>query len=227
MSKLGKRDNEQIKGKRSPQQIKADGIFIADLYTRGYTFREIAYNLNLDLVKRNMPYQLSFQMVYVQIKQIMIDWKIQTTKLIDEWITFELAKLDKIERELWDAWESSKTGKQRLWTKSDRRRVKPNDISDNTQLSDVDRIYGELLDSKMIENSSGNPKYLDLLLDVMKKRSEILGYNAPIKLQIQKPAEEDRGITINWNEVPDELLLGMADVLQNAAKVRKEEKEEA
>lgn len=46
--------------------------------------------------------------VYKDLKQLLINWKREHEENIDLYITKELSKLDKIEAELWDAWERSK-----------------------------------------------------------------------------------------------------------------------
>ena len=93
--------------KRTKEQIEFDRAFCADLFLRGYTYRDIADRLNADLEKRKLNYRLTMPMVYYDIQQMLIEWKRNQLETIDQYVTAELQKLDKMEVEAWNAWELS------------------------------------------------------------------------------------------------------------------------
>ena len=103
--------------KRTKEQIAFDRAFCADLFLRGYPYREIAKRLNDDLAKRKMEYRLTESMVYYDIQQLLIAWKRDQLESIDQYVTAELQKLDKMEVEAWNAWELSKQTKTKNKTK--------------------------------------------------------------------------------------------------------------
>lgn len=91
--------------KRTTFQIERDRQDIADKYLQGWTQSRIAEYLNNDA---NRGYQLSRQMISYDLQRIQEDWRESALIDIDEAKTQELAKIDRLEREYWDAWEKSK-----------------------------------------------------------------------------------------------------------------------
>ena len=116
--------------KRSEEQRIYDIRFCSDLFLRGYSYREIADALNRDLSARGMGYTITFQMVYYDLQQCLIEWKRERLDNIDEYVTQELRKLDKMEQQAWEAWEASKTGKMRTKEKTNKGRPIKTDAED-------------------------------------------------------------------------------------------------
>ena len=149
-----------------------------------------------------MNYTICFQMVYYDIQNQLIQWKKERMDNIDDYITQELRKLDKIEVELWDAWNNSKTGKQRL---KERKTGRPLKV-------DLEHNYSET----SVESSAGNPRFLDLLLNVQQRRAKMLGFDAPIKIDMPNMVNINNDAPkYNIGSVPDELLFQVADKLQS------------
>lgn len=95
--------------RRTPEQRENDLVFCTDLFLRGYSYRQISDLLNQRNAKLGLDYAIVPPMrVYKDLKQLLINWKREHEENIDLYITKELSKLDKIEAELWDAWERSK-----------------------------------------------------------------------------------------------------------------------
>ena len=74
MEKLNKGRKPHGYNKRSEEQRIYDVRFCADLFLRGYSYREIADALNRDLSARGVGYTISFQMVYYDLQQCIIEW---------------------------------------------------------------------------------------------------------------------------------------------------------
>lgn len=196
--------------KRTVEQREVDLLFCSNLFLRGYSYREITEALNTDISKRGLDYTLTLTMVYYDLQQALIEWKRERFDNIDDYITQELRKLDKMEVELWDAWEKSKTGKEK--TKK-RKSGRPRKVLDDNDDPDY---YG--YDETATETSSGNPRYLDLLLNVQQRRAKLLGYDAPVKMDISGTGKQggEEKETYSVEEVPDDLLFAVVDKIQDS-----------
>lgn len=192
-------------GKRTKLQREIDTNFCIDLYIKGYAIRDIHTKLVANLEERQMEYRVSFQQVYNDIKAAMIDWKKENIKLVDDYVYLELKKLDKIEVELWDSWERSKTGKRKT------------EIVGGTLIDG--NISGGQLNKRQLETANGDPRYLDLLLKVQERRAKLLGYNAPLKVNLcNEPQAEENPASAKYdiNKIPLDMVVNMAYKLQDA-----------
>lgn len=188
--------------KRTKEQIEFDRAFCADMFLRGYPYREIAKRLNEDLAKRKMEYRLTESMVYYDIQQLLIAWKRDQLESIDQYVTAELQKLDKMEVEAWNAWELSKQKKTKNKTKK----------------AGNGLMGRQIMTEKATETTSGNPRYLDLLLNIQQRRAKMLGFDAPIKIAIPgaNVTVNNENERFNAESIPDDLLFAVADKLQSA-----------
>lgn len=197
--------------KRSEEQRYYDIAFCSDLFLRGYTYRDIVAELNADLKKRGIAYTISLAMVYYDLQQCLIEWKRERLDNIDDYVTQELQKLDKMEVELWEAWENSKIGKRR---EKNRTSAKPRKVLTEDEKTADWYGYNETTN----ETSAGNPRFLDLLLNVQQRRAKMLGYDAPVKIEIpgyNAASGEDKE-TYNVKAIPDDLLFAVVDKIQDS-----------
>ena len=180
--------------RRTPEQRENDLVFCTDLFLRGYSYRQIADLLNQRNAKMGLDYAIVPPMrVYKDLKQLLINWKREHEENIDLYITKELSKLDKIEAELWDAWERSK------------KRI-------------VSKIRQSGLKTERSETFAGNPHYLDLVLSVQKRRAKLLGLDAPVKVDLPNVnvSVDSSGPKYDISVIPNDMLFVIADKLQNA-----------
>ena len=180
--------------RRTPEQRENDLVFCTDLFLRGYSYRQIADLLNQRNAKMGLDYALVPPMrVYKDLKQLLINWKREHEENIDLYITKELSKLDKIEAELWDAWERSK------------KRI-------------VSKIRQSGLKTERSETFAGNPRYLDLVLSVQQRRAKLLGLDAPVKVDLPNVnvSVDSSGPKYDISVIPNDMLFVIADKLQNA-----------
>lgn len=206
-----KRGRKPRGNKRTKAQKEYDIAFCSNLFLKGYTYVEIANALNQDLRKRNLDYSISYQMVFYDMKQALIEWKNERLENVDEYITAELRKLDKMEVELWNAWEKSKAGKERIKKRKSARPNKP--LTENEATHDW---YG--YDESMNETSAGNPRFFDLILNVQQRRAKLLGLEAPVKIELpnSKITIENEAPKYDVSAIPKDLLYKLADELQAA-----------
>lgn len=204
MFEKGKNKTKVRGGKRTSVQREADTHFCIQLYLKGYTIREIHERLMRDLSERGMDYEISCQQVFNDIKAEMIEWKKDNMMLVTEYIELEVRKLDKMEIELWEAWERSKSGKRKS-------EIKGGDISNGN-------VSGGTLSKRSIESGDGDPRYLDMILKLYDRKAKLLGYNAPLNINVyNKPKEEElSGANYDISALPTELVVEMAYKLQDA-----------
>lgn len=180
--------------RRTPEQRENDLVFCTDLFLRGYSYRQIADLLNQRNAKKGLDYAIVPPMrVYKDLKQLLINWKREHEENIDLYITKELSKLDKIEAELWDAWERSK------------KRI-------------VSKIRQSGLKTERSETFAGNPRYLDLVLSVQQRRAKLLGLDAPVKVDLPNVnvSVDSSAPKYDISVIPNDMLFVIADKLQNA-----------
>lgn len=204
--------NKRTGGKRTVEQREADKTYCADLFVKGYTYRDIAKKLNEHNRENGLDYQVTYKTVFTDINQVLIDWKKERFDEIDNYIQLELKKLDKMEVELWNAWDKSKSGKRKT-------KIVGGSINGGV-------IRGGNLDNRQLEDTNGDPRYLDLLLKVQERRAKLLGYNAPVKLDVysQPPKEESPSETeYDINVIPADVLVNLAYQLQDAEYEKRQE----
>lgn len=180
--------------RRTPEQRENDLVFCTDLFLRGYSYRQIADLLNQRNAKMGLDYAIVPPMrVYKDLKQLLINWKREHEENIDLYITKELSKLDKIEAELWDAWERSK------------KRI-------------VSKIRQSGLKTERSETFAGNPRYLDLVLSVQQRRAKLLGLDSPVKVDLPNVnvSVDSSSPKYDISVIPNDMLFVIADKLQNA-----------
>lgn len=195
--------------KRTTEQRETDRVFCTNLFLRGRTYGDIASQLNEKNKNEGRGYTITATMVYKDMQKLLVEWKRERMANIDDYVTQELRKLDKIEAELWDAWETSKTGrvKEKKRTSARPRKV----LIEDEKTADY---YG--YDETSNETSAGNPRFLDLLLNVQQRRAKLLGYDAPIKIDIPGIQRDEEKEKYDVNVLPKDLLFAVVDKLQDA-----------
>lgn len=214
--KVSKQKKPRGYNKRLRVEREADILFCTNLFLRGYSYREIAKHLNIELAKRNATYELTFQMVYYDMNQVIAEWKAEQKQDIGDYVSQELKKLDRMENELWEAWEKSKV--------IERKKTRRNRM-DNVDPDDKTRRYGDYGYSETsTETTPGDSKYFDLLLRVWDKRAKLVGYDVAEKVKIMRDGDEEEGDTPIDEIMTDEEMIAMADRIANAksAKIKAE-----
>lgn len=205
--------NQRVKGgKRTVEQREADKAFCANLFVKGYTYRQIADKLNEANRENGLEYTVTFKTVFNDINAVLAEWKKQQFTDISNYMQLELKKLDKIEIELWTAWENSKGSKRKTKIK-------------NGTINNGIATGGELAE-RSLETTNGDPRYLDLLLKVQERRAKLLGYNAPLKVNVynEPPKEENPAETkYDINALPIDMVVEMAYKLQDAEFKKRQE----
>jgi len=204
----------KISTKRTKEQQQYDMRYCSEMFLKGYTYRDVAAALNKHNAERGMDYTITHVNVFRDVRLALIEWKKARLENINDYVALELEKLDKIEVEAWEAWEKSKTGK--LKDKS-RNSKKPNKL--DAEVNEPD-YYGYSETTK--ETSAGNPKFMDILLNVQQRRAKLLGFDAPAKIDLSGSIDRgaDERPKYNVSDIPKDLLFNLVDKLQNAEAAR-------
>ena len=204
MIEKGKNKTKVRGGKRTSVLREADTHFCIQLYLKGYTIRDIHERLMRNLSERGMDYEISCQQVFNDIKAEMIEWKKENMMLVNEYIELEVRKLDKMEIELWEAWERSKSGKRKS-------EIKGGTINNGN-------VSGGSLAKRTLETGDGDPRYLDMILKLYDRKAKLLGYNAPLNVNIYNKTNEEEtpGANYDISSLPPEMIVQMAYQLQDA-----------
>lgn len=112
----------------------------------------------------------SQQQISLDLKKIRAEWRTERVAKIDAHMDKELARLDQVEAEAWQAWERSKRNEV---TKQEKSGNRPGD-----QGGPFDEK------SKTVRGQAGDPRFLSVVLDCVKKRCELLGLNAAVKSEV-------------------------------------------
>lgn len=200
--------------RRTQQQKDSDFLFCSEMFLRSYGYREIAKALNERNKALGLDYTIAHTQVYSDIKKMLITWKKEQFETIDKYVSVEVQKLDRIENEAWNAWEKSKSPLRK--TKS-RNSKKPNKL--DAEVNEPD-YYG--YSEETIEETSGDPRFLDILLNCQQRRAKLLGFDAPSRVDYtdkNQPIDTDKP-KYDIADVPADLLFNLADQMQNAEFIR-------
>jgi hypothetical protein len=167
--------------KRTAAQREKDLTIISEMYLAAYRQDEIAKRIGVH--RTQITYDLN---------EIRARWMKDAVRKIDERKGEELARLDRLEMEYWDAWRKSQEEFKSTIVKKAEGKSKSAEVSQHT------------------ENRYGDPRFLDGALKCIAKRCEILGVNAPVKINA------DLTVTDEWTEDPQVRLLVAEQMMKDA-----------
>lgn len=178
--------------KRTPFEREMDYVDIARLYLRGWPTAQI-----VEWIGHNRPYTLHLETVQGALRELRRRWREEYVELIDEAKAIELQRLDRIEQEAWDAWENSKKKRNEI------ERFKTSDKWSGKGNANKPTYTRERIKHVIIERDP-NAKYLEVIMWCIDKRVEILGLNAPKRVDINWRKEAEAA-GVNPEEVISEL----------------------
>ena len=158
--------------KRTRIQRERDLVIVSDLYLRGETQQAIA-----GIVSESYPeFSLTQQQIGYDIKKLLGRWQKQQFLNIDDIKARELARINKMEREAWDAWDRSKEDAE-------------------TTISKVRGATGDK-EPKQVERTEqakgqvGNPAFMKVIQWCVEQRCKIFGAYAAEKRDITTDGEK-------------------------------------
>ena len=157
------------KNKRTDMEILQDKALISELLLIGKGSTEISL-----VVNRRRAYNLSESQIRYDINKINEEWITTYLDNYDQSKSKELAKIDKLEQEYWQAWARSRRQKKKvLRTKSS---MKGTENYEGTQDSDSRK--------EEMERTPGDKKFLEGIQWCIDQRCKILGLDAPTKMDL-------------------------------------------
>ena len=138
--------------RRSTAQLKRDRRRISDLYLQGWLQADIAAEVGV-----------SQQTISLDLKALQRDWLASALIDFDEAKSHELAKVDRLEREYWQAWGRSREDAET--------------VRQEGKKEGVDKII------KTAKGQAGDPRFLVGVQWCIDKRCKILGIDAAVKMQ--------------------------------------------
>ncbi len=143
---------------------EADLNLITELYTKGRSYREIAFEVN-----QRHGRKITYQTVSNEIKKLLKEWEKSRNEIIDHQKFVELAKIDRLEKTYWDGYEKSCQPVKKTSTK------KKGSVK---QVDNVEMVSNE-------ETRVGDPRFLDGIKWCIEQRCKIFGINAPQKFDVE------------------------------------------
>lgn len=152
------------KPKRSKAERSRDLVLIAGLYLRGYTQHLIADEVNAAYKEDD---QISRRQIGYDIKVLHKQWRESQLIDIDDAKARELARIDKLEFEAWEAWERSQ-------------------LDAETVIEEMGGKKGSPPTRKRTETrgQTGDPRFLVIVDKCIDKRIRIFGLAAPIRNEL-------------------------------------------
>lgn len=145
--------------KRTKFQIEHDRRITQDMYLRGKTQADIADALGV-----------TQQQISYDLKAIQQQWREDTTIDLDEAKQRELARIDLLEREYWDAWERS----------CDEFKVK----TIRAKGANAEDAKNSAEQTMRTEPRNGDPRFLAGVQWCISERSKLLGIYAPTRQEV-------------------------------------------
>jgi len=145
--------------RRSSGQLARDRRKIADLYLKGWIQADIAAEIGM-----------AQQTVSNDIKALQKDWLASALIDFNEAKSQELAKVDRLEREYWQAWERSCEDAETITEKA--RASKGSERPDSVEKT------------KQAKGQAGDPRFLNGVQWCIDRRCKILGIDAASKVDI-------------------------------------------
>lgn len=194
--------------KRANGKHEMDKVDIARLHLEGYSVKEIAVWIN-----EHREYSLALGTIYSDLREIRAEWQESYLRDFDAAKAKELARLDKLEREYWEAWERSQSDKEMSESES------TTDEHENKAGATV-QSYSRRKAKRKTEARDGDDKFLAGVERCITLRAKLLGLDEP------------KTVNINWRDRareegidPDKFKENLVDQFVEAAQkgVKKEE----
>lgn len=154
---------------RTPGEIHEHLNIIAGLYLRGNSIRQI-----VDEINKRSKRKTSIRTVHNDIQTLLAEYKEQRIVELEDAQRVELARINEVEKTAWEAWERSKQRETQ---------------TDKSVIGEKSRTES----GTTKEETPGDPRFLQIIMNCIDKRCKILGLDAPITIQGAGP---DGAITI-------------------------------
>jgi hypothetical protein len=165
---------------RSTGQHEADLLFLAERYAKGWTIQAMTDELNS---ARILEYQLSYSTVKEDIEKIHKRWIVSYLVDFNQAKANELAHIDSLEQEYWNAWRNSQRKLEEVESE------KTEDKQGNQRISLPN--YSRSRVKKTEKSRDGNVDFLKGVQWCIEQRCKILGITMNVSTQ---------NINVSWRK---------------------------
>lgn len=156
--------------KRTSLEKQKDMAKVAELYSRGFPISDI-----LEIINEQYPPEkrISKRRIEADIQELTRKWQAESLRSISELRAEQLEKLRQVEQELWQAWEKSKEMREIITSELSTGGIEDAGAGGSRRKVQTRR-----------EQQVGDPRYLQGILEVVDRRTKLLGLNEPQKVQL-------------------------------------------
>lgn len=190
---MSETENRKVRMKdyRKAQTIRLD--IIAELYKRGYSYRDI----RTEVMNRLDLSTYSLRTVSKDVNKLLEEWRATRIENLDLALQLELERIDDLTREAWTAWNKSKEDQT---LRNNKQKGVPGDLLDtgnnasnngNTpaESNPAPERREEIVTVAMEQQTkevicTGDPRYLEIIHKLSMERRKLLGLYAPEKKNI-------------------------------------------
>lgn len=167
-----------------------DRWFAVKMVAQGMTYKQVAEKIH----ELNPEYTITAEGVRLEVEKALVDWKRENMENIDAYIAKELWRINEIEKLVMENFEMSKKGfSPKDYSAMMKRGMTPDE---------VDEMYKD-------RELAGDPKFLDILLNLQTQRMRLLGINKG------NDVAQNTIVQYNFNNIGEDALEKMADMLQD------------
>ena len=153
--------------KRTDLEIARDRALISELHYKGFTDHEITEHLNN---RPGIPYNLSRQSITRDRKELLNQLNEEGLENTNLWLQEEIFRLTVIEKEAWDAWQSSSDP---VTSKKINKVLREHFDEETNEIIDSEMITKSI--EELVTDQKREPKWLQIILDCVEKRSRLRG----------------------------------------------------
>ena len=145
---------------RTEREIERDAVLIADWYIRGWTHLQMTDALNAAHYEGR---ELSRRMISYDVQKMLKRWRDKAVGDVGVRKAEELARIDRLETEYWEAWDRSKESSKTVQAKKG---------------GESQTVI------QTVKDSDGDPRYLQGVQWCIEQRCKIIGLYAPVRTNV-------------------------------------------
>lgn len=190
---MAEQGKKKMKDYRQAQTVRLD--IIAELYKRGYSYRDI----RTEVMNRLDLSTYSLRTVSKDVNKLLEEWRATRIENLDLALQLELERIDDLTREAWAAWNKSKEDQT---LRNNKQKGVPGDLLDagnnsnngsasteGNQQAPAPERREEIVTVAMEQQTkevicTGDPRYLEIIHKLSMERRKLLGLYAPEKKNI-------------------------------------------
>lgn len=156
---------------------------MSELRLQGKSVRQIADAVTARL---QLKKKVSTGTIHSDLKMLLQQWREDNNQNTEEWVQLEVARVDMLIAELYEAWEKSKKDYERTRASQERRQMEITDKEANTKPKATKYPASFLKQSQSREQviNYGNVGYISEIRKLLEYRAKLLGLYAPDRKEL-------------------------------------------